>query len=70
VSFSYNPLRHFDVVKDDVGWYQAVCHGCGGEVGSKFDATTAISVFEQAMVQHIRSSHGRTEDDFEGWPQR
>jgi hypothetical protein len=67
VSFSYNPLRHFDVVKVDPGWYQAVCHGCGVAVGSKSDASAPIALFEQAIVRHVKISHDRTEQDFEGW---
>lgn len=67
MSFSYNPLRHYDVIKDDVGWYQALCTGCGGRIGPKVDGAASIALFEQAMVRHVESSHGRTAKDFEDW---
>ena len=64
MSFDYDPYRHFDIIKVDPGWYQAMCHGCGTQVGSKYGATAPIGVFEQAIAQHVRNSHSRDEEDF------
>jgi hypothetical protein len=76
MSFSYNPLRHVDIVDappipnysetQDSNTYAVHCHGCGSSRirVSKFAPTA--EAFER-IKEHVRTSHNRTEKDFVNW---
>lgn len=73
MSFSYNPYKHIELIQrdhDDGRWFWH-CHSCGADSDREdrpyflisFDLGELVASFRS----HIRNSHNRTEQDFEGW---
>ena len=74
MSFSYNPLKHIELIETDDGkGCFLYCHGCGwggerrGVVYSFDDEGFSISTPFQDMKNHVKNSHDRTAKDFETW---
>lgn len=70
MSFDYNPYNHIELVKSD-GGVRVHCHSCGGARPKSTEAplspATTIAEAFRVMAEHVRTSHARTPDDFEGW---
>lgn len=67
MSFQENPFIHMSVVThDDGSTFTWECDSCGGTGATVWD-NEPISTLRSIFLAHIRTSHARTEADFEGW---
>lgn len=76
MSFSYNPLKHVDIVDDpptpaysttqNPDTYSIYCHGCGSS-RNRILKTAPIELVFKIIEQHVAHSHKRTADDFADW---
>ena len=64
MSFSYNPYRHIEILTGDDGRTYLLCSSCGAEIALTSDY---VSVAFWIMMDHVRDSHKRGPEDFEGW---
>jgi archaellum component FlaG (FlaF/FlaG flagellin family) len=74
MSFSYNPLKHVEIVDDppnemysetqDPNTYAIYCHGCGNSQMRVSKLAPIAEVFER-IKEHVRISH--TSKHFDGW---
>lgn len=67
MSFNYNPYRHIEVIKRTTdGPYILYCHACGADVAEYVHTVSVGELFRRIAV-HIKESHKRTPEDFQGW---
>lgn len=63
MSFTYNPYKHIELIKGEYHW-KWYCHSCGGESEVEYMSLQNILF---SFRQHLKESHGRDPEDFEGW---
>jgi hypothetical protein len=68
MSFSYNPYQHIEVLHKEHGNYQLHCPSCGKQWGDWTGTVPARHLFKE-VADHVRLSHARTREDFDGWSQ-
>lgn len=67
MSFDYNPFKHIEVVKTKDHKWRWYCHSCGAQSDRTWDRFGKIGDIFDNFIAHIKRSHNRTLEDFEGW---
>lgn len=67
MGFDYDPYKHIELVQDDNGFWGWYCHNCGAESKDYLAQDVPLYVLISQWIMHIKISHRREPEDFEGW---
>lgn len=67
MSFSENPFTNMEVVSNEDGTVGYRCSSCGGGWREKWQSSVAVLVLRRAFDSHLKNSHDRSPEHFEGY---